>query len=264
MAIGLMADGRLRLEIFMAPTKHDNKEPKPLTLKEKNVLQFLESYMLEHGISPTYQEICDHFGFASYNSVQRYLKQLEAKSYIALPWGNQKRAITLLHPSSSMQEALAEMQSRDVPTPAEVSPEAVSLPLLGRVAAGQPLEAFEHDEFIDVPTSMVKQADKTFALRVQGQSMIEDGILDGDIILVQEQKTARNGEIIVAVVENEATVKRFYMHNKENKQSDSNVHSLGGTKMIELRPANSSMESLWYHPSEVEIRGVVVSLIRQF
>lgn len=240
--------------------------------------------MLENGISPTYQEICDNFGFASYNSVQRYLKQLESKGYITMPWGNQKRAITLLHPSSAMQEALAEMRE-SAPTPVELRPEAVSIALLGRVAAGQPLEAFEHDEFIDVPTSMVKQADKTFALRVQGQSMIEDGILDGDIILVQEQKTARNGEIIVAVVENEATVKRFYMHNKESKhsqammagesvapqglrqepkQSDSNVHALGGTKMIELRPANSSMESLWYHPSEVEIRGVVVSLIRQF
>jgi repressor LexA len=244
----------------MAPAK---TELKPLTLKEKNVLQFLESYMMENGISPTYQEICDNFGFASYNSVQRYLKQLEAKGYITMPWGNQKRAITLIQPSSAMQEALAEMRD-SAPAPVELRPEAVSIALLGRVAAGQPLEAFEHDEFIDVPTSMVKKADQTFALRVQGQSMIEDGILDGDIILVQEQKTARNGEIIVAVVENEATVKRFYMHNKENKTSDSNVHSLGGTKMIELRPANSSMESLWYHPSEVQIRGVVVSLIRQF
>ncbi len=244
-------------------TPKNETEAKPLTLKEKNVLQFLESYLLEHGISPTYQEICGHFGFASYNSVQRYLKQLEAKNYIKLPWGNQKRAITLLHPSSAMQEALVDMQRETSPTPVELRPEAISLPLLGRVAAGQPLEAFEHDEFIDVPISMVKKAEQTFALRVQGQSMIEDGILDGDIILVQEQKSARNGEIIVAVVENEATVKRFYMQTKD-KQSDSNVHALGGNKMIELRPANSSMESLWYHPSEVQIRGVVVSLIRQF
>jgi repressor LexA len=244
-------------------TPKNETEVKPLTLKEKNVLQFLESYLLENAISPTYQEICDHFGFASYNSVQRYLKQLEAKNYIKLPWGNQKRAITLLHSSSAMQEALVDMQRDTSPTPVELRPEAVSLPLLGRVAAGQPLEAFEHDEFIDVPTSMVKKAEQTFALRVQGQSMIEDGILDGDVILVQEQKTARNGEIIVAVVENEATVKRFYMQQNKEK-SDSNVHALGGNKMIELRPANSSMESLWYHPSEVQIRGVVVSLIRQF
>lgn len=245
-------------------TMKNETEAKPLTLKEKNVLQFLESYLLENGISPTYQEICDHFGFASYNSVQRYLKQLEAKNYIKLPWGNQKRAITLLHSSSAMQEALVDMQRDTSPTPVELRPEAISLPLLGRVAAGQPLEAFEHDEFIDVPTSMVKKADQTFALRVQGQSMIEDGILDGDVILVQEQKTARNGEIIVAVVENEATVKRFYMQQNKEKSDNSNVHELGGNKMIELRPANSSMESLWYHPSEVQIRGVVVSLIRQF
>src|ERR1700744_5964869 len=101
-----------------------------LTLKERNVLLFLESYMLEHGISPSYQEICQHFGFASYNSVQRYLKQLEEKGYIALPGGNQKRAISLLKPASSLQESIEGMQ-KDQPSvvalETPLQPEAVSI-----------------------------------------------------------------------------------------------------------------------------------------
>ena len=235
--------------------------PRPLTLKEKNVLEFLESYMRENGISPTYQEICQNFGFASFNSVQRYLKQLEEKGYIHNPGGNQKRALTLLRPASSVQETVEEFTRtyggnvasnesvRNV-TPALHRPgEVFNLPLLGRVAAGAPIEAYEHDEFIDVPASLVRHADRTYALRVQGQSMIEDGIFDGDVILVQRQSRASNGEIVVAMVGEEATVKRFYK---------------GINKMIELRPANSKMSSLWFNPDEVQIRGIVVGLIRKF
>src|SRR5262245_45993194 len=85
--------------------------PRPLSPKEKNVLEFLELYIREQGISPTYQEICKHFGFASFNSVQRYLKQLEAKGYIQLPWANQKRAITLLKPASALQSAIEDFQA---------------------------------------------------------------------------------------------------------------------------------------------------------
>ena len=242
-----------------------------LTLKEKNVLTFLETYMLEHGISPSYQEICKNFGFASYNSVQRYLKQLEAKGYISLPWGNQKRAITLLKPASSFQDSLGDMQKDNVvPLERPLAPEALSIQLMGRVAAGSPIEAYEHDEYIDVPTSLVRHADRTYALRVQGQSMIEDGIFDNDIILVQKQPQASNGEIVVAVVENEATVKRFYSHTgdprEDKKTTAKKVVNLGSAsqKWIELRPANSSMQSLWYQAQEVQIRGVVVGLIRQF
>jgi repressor LexA len=236
--------------------------PRPLSLKEKSVLEFLESYTRESGISPTYQEICKHFGFASFNSVQRYLKQLEAKGYIQLPWANQKRAITILKPASSVQETLGSRQPIDSLMPAIVPSENFSIPLLGRVAAGSPIEALEHDEFIDVPASLVRHADRTYALRVQGQSMIDDGILDGDVILVQRQSTASNGEIVVAVVGDEATVKRFYLHRDDTRSREKTVAMNG--KMIELRPANSTMSSMWFPPNEVQIRGIVVGLIRKF
>jgi repressor LexA len=263
--------------------------PLPLSLKEKNVLEFLEQYLSQKGVSPTYQEICQHFGFASYNSVQRYLKQLEAKGYIRLPWANQKRAITLLHPASSLQSAVLGVRSseddgtpspRESLTPALMPAESLSLPLLGRVAAGAPIEAVEHDEFIEVPASLVRHADRTYALRVQGQSMIDDGILDGDVILVQRQNTASNGEIVVAMIGEEATVKRFYSHrgakNVPPEAIESLFERLGAgeddgegqdraiDKLIELRPANSSMSPMWFDPSEVQVRGVVVGLIRRF
>jgi repressor LexA len=266
--------------------------PLPLSLKEKNVLEFLEQYLAHKGVSPTYQEICRHFGFASYNSVQRYLKQLEVKGYIRLPWANQKRAITLLHPASTLQSAVLGSRSSDdddesVPreslTPAILPTEALSLPLLGRVAAGAPIEAVEHDEFIEVPASLVRHADRTYALRVQGQSMIDDGILDGDVILVQRQNTASNGEIVVAMIGEEATVKRFYSHRGAKNVPPEAIEAVfermglntgddddgGGQdravdRLIELRPANSTMSPMWFDPSEIQVRGVVVGLIRRF
>lgn len=242
--------------------RNDDGAPTPLTPKEKVVLEFLEGYARLNGMAPTYQEICSHFGFASFNSAQRYLKQLEAKHYIALGGGNQKRAIRLLRSSSAYQEVVEERERAAVPmaSSGEPAPEAVQLPLLGRVAAGAPLEAYENDEFIDVPASLVKSPDRTFALRVRGRSMIDDGILDGDVILVQRQSQAHNGEIVVAVVESdrgqeEATVKRFYIHKSDDRQQ---------RPKVELRPANSEMTSIWCDPRAVQIRGVVVGLIRKF
>jgi repressor LexA len=266
-------------------------QPQPLSLKEKGVLEFLESYIASQGVSPTYQEICQHFGFASFNSVQRYLKQLESKGYIQLPWSNQKRAITILHTASTKKNDLLQKSPESL-LPAILPSESLSLPLLGRVAAGAPIEALEDDEFIDVPASLVRKPDRTYALRVQGQSMIEDGIFDGDVILVQRQDSAQNGEIVVAVVNEEATVKRFHSHRDvkavpakaldallerlslegEGDGDGVDADSAAGrnranqmiARMIELRPANSSMSSMWYDSREVEIRGVVVGLIRRF
>jgi repressor LexA len=247
----------------------------PLTPKEKTVLEFLEMYARHNGFAPTYQEICKHFGFASFNSAQRYLKQLEAKEYISLGGGNQKRAISLLQSASAYQEQIEDRTSSrsgdtsSVTTSNRSSSENLfQIPMLGRVAAGAPLEAYDHDEFIDVPASLMKNPDRTYALRVQGQSMIEDGIFEGDVILVQRQSQAENGEIVVAVVPSdvgteEATVKRFYWHKKSGEASTP-VKLAKPAKKIELRPANSTMTSFWYDPGEVQIRGIVVGLIRKF
>lgn len=252
--------------------------PLPLTEKEKAVLSFLEQELTQNGVSPSYQEIKDHFGFASFNSVQNYLKQLTAKGYVQIA-NNQKRGIQILHASNAMQLAAqqlvqAKTQSKDqstiqlanpgssrrslLTTPSERE-EVLTLPLLGKVAAGSPIEAFEHDEYVQVPPSLVRNASKSYALKVSGASMIEDGIFDGDLILVQRQESATNGEIVIASIENESTVKRFFLTN--NSEQDNRKDN---RKIIELRPANSTMKSMWYSPDQVQIQGVVVGLIRKF
>ena len=244
------------------PTHSEIKEssPLPLTEKEKKVLEFIESFFAHKGFSPSFTEIKDHFGFASYNSVQRYIKQLQVKNYLSVPGGNSKRAISLIHPSNALQRSVLSQNnitqkpfvnpaSQD--TPAAFAAESLSLLLLGSVAAGVPIEKFNHDEFVEVPRSFVRNSQRSFALRVEGQSMIEDGIFDQDIIVVQKQENASNGEIVVANVDNESTVKRFYLH-KEKKFP------------VELRPANSRMDSFWYQPEQVRIEGIVVGLLRTY
>lgn len=226
------------------------------------VLEFIESQQAQTGVSPSYQEIKDHFGFASFNSVQNYLKQLTNKGYIQIA-NNQKRAIQILNSSQAVQQIVQSKVSPSKAGPSRASllqtpsgrEEVLALPLLGHVAAGSPIEAFEHDEFIQVPPSMVRNPSKSYALKVKGQSMIDDGIFDGDIILVQKQASASNGEIVVASIDNESTVKRFFLKPDPDETN---------SKVVELRPANPSMESMWYAPDRVNIQGVVVALIRRF
>lgn len=264
----------------MSKTDHDVLLP--LTAKEKAVLEFIEDYLQGHGIAPSYQEIRERFGLASFNSVQRYLQQLQKKKYIYVPGGNLKRAITLLHSSNEIQSSLSQgmvprlksnhplltQSMKETPLGHSLAAESLSLPLLGRVAAGRPIEAMEHDEFIAVPASSIRYPDRSYALRVEGQSMVEDGILDGDIIFVQSQETAKNGDTVVAMVNNQATVKRFYLHsaNKENLfvHTYPQGHTQGQNAPIELRPANSSMSSMWFQPDQVSIKGLVVGLLRRY
>lgn len=241
----------------MSIQKNSAKKPSsplpPLTEKEKSVLVFIETTQANSGISPSYQEIRDHFGFASFNSVQNYLKQLTQKGYIEI-LANQKRAISILHPSVSVQNHVHQLRADVALNKATANEEVLTLPLLGKVAAGRPLESFSHDEFIDVPPSMIRNPEKTYALKVSGDSMIEDGIHDGDVILVQKQGSATNGEVVVASIENESTVKRYFMR----------PHPDSREKMVELRPANASLNSMWFLPDRVDIQGVLVGLIRKF
>lgn len=271
----------------MAP----KKKPLPLSLKELRVMEFIEQFLQDQGVAPTYQEIKEHFGFASFNSVQRYLKQLQDKNYIYIPGGNQKRALQIMNSSKSLLSQAERMVAmpgiltnqnpspshpkKEAPLPSSrpvfagepMSPpqaESLSLPLLGRVAAGVPIEAFTDNEFIDVPAALIRNPSKSFALIVQGQSMIEDGIFDGDVIFVQKQSYANNGETVVAMVNNQATVKRFYLHRSKDVHNNPQSPAHPSSQQVELRPANSSMESMWYSPPQVDIQGIVVGLIRRF
>ncbi len=230
--------------------------PKPLTPKEKTVLHFIEEQIMSSGVSPSYQEIRENFGFSSFNSVQNYLKQLRDKGYIS--WNqNQKRSLEVLHSSEKIRNDLKLTQSGPRQAPLlQASDEVLALPFLGKVAAGIPLERVESGETIPVLRSFVRDASKTFVLKVEGDSMIDEGILDGDLILVQSQPSAKNGDLVVATVEDESTVKRYYLR----------PYPYGELKemMVELRPSNPKMNSLWYSPEEVSVRGLVTGLIRNY
>jgi len=233
-----------------------------LTAKERSVLLFIETELLTKGISPSYQEICDHFGFASFNSVQNYLKQLAHKGYVSIQQ-NQKRAIQLLHSAEDFHKELVERLQVAAEPSHQPSHEhshehlrVLPIPFLGRVAAGQPIERISENEFIEIPINLVKNTRDLFALKAEGDSMIEEGIFDGDTLVIQSQKSARDGDLVVASIDQEASVKRFFY--KPNPQQP----ECG--KQIELRPANSKLRSMWYSPSQIEIKGLVKALLRSY
>jgi len=198
-----------------------------LTEKQKAFLGYISRYLDDWGRSPSFEEICSHFGFTSYNTVTTYLKALEQKGYIRLPnKKNQKRAIEVISPVETRR---------------------LEFPLLGRVAAGKPIEAVEEAGVIEVPPSMTGQGDH-FVLQVRGDSMKEDGILGGDFIVVRKQPTAENGQTVVALINNEATVKKYY------KQKN----------YVELRPSHADMESILIKEGDLRIAGRVVGVMRHY
>lgn len=196
-----------------------------LTKKQKDVLDYITEFKREKGFAPTQKEIQAHFGFKSLGSVQDYIKYLKDGGYLNSE-SNSVRGLTPAHMSSQGTE---------------------EIPLLGSIAAGVPIEAIENTDTIAVPMSMLKKGTH-YALKVKGESMIEEGILSGDIAIIRHQEQADNGQIVVAVVENETTLKRLY---KKAKQ-------------VELHPANSSMKPIIIKDRECEIRGVLVGLLRVY
>ncbi len=199
-----------------------------LTHRQKEVYTFLKGYIQQHGVAPTYEEIRRHFGFRSYNAVFKHIKQLEARGYLISGGQNRKQAFRLTEPLTAAASA-------------------TQLPLLGQVAAGAPIEALEDRDTVDVPESFLGTGEH-FALRIRGDSMVDDGIHDGDLIIVRKQEQAENGQTVVALIDNEATVKRFYRK--------------GST--VELHPANPNMGPLVLGAEKVVIQGVVAGLLRKY
>jgi len=198
-----------------------------LTEKQKEVLGYISRHIEEWGQSPSFEEICSHFGFNSYNTVTTYLRILERKGYIRLPRKkNQKRAIKVISP---------------------VEIRRFECPLLGKVAGGKPIEAVEDVSAIEVPPSMIGSGDY-FVLQVNGNSMKEDGILSGDFVVIRKQPTVENGETVVALINNEATVKKYYKRRGH----------------VELRPAHRGMESIRVKKGDLRIEGKVVGVIRHY
>lgn len=171
---------------------------KDLTKRQEEILNFIKEYIVSHGYPPTIREICKAMGVSSPATVHAHLNNLESKGFIKKE-DTKNRAIELLVPN--------EFDIKD--------PEVIEVPLLGKITAGSPIEAIEQpNEFFSLPAYLIPRNKEVFTLLVSGTSMINAGILDGDIVIVEKRNTARNGEIVVAMTdENEVTLKTFYKEN---------------------------------------------------
>ena len=199
-----------------------------LTRRQKQILDFVGRHIERRGYAPTLEEIGEHFGLSSLATVHKHLTNLQKKGLIKRDW-NRSRALEL------------------VPTAVKV--QAVELPLLGRVAAGSPIEAITSMETIFVPESMVGRQE-TYVLQVKGDSMIEEQIRDGDYVIVENRQSARDGEMVIALLDGEnATLKKLYRE--------------GGGR-VRLQPANAALSPIYVDQSRLRIQGVVIGVLRKY
>lgn len=199
-----------------------------LTKRQREILDYLTGYIDEHGYAPSFEEIASAMGYASLATVHEHLSNLERKGAIRRAF-NESRGI--------------EVVTRGRPSGV------VDLPLLGTVAAGQPIEAVEVQDTLAVPEAMLPAAGNHFVLRVSGDSMIDEQIRDGDYVIVEDRKSAENGEMVIALVGGmEVTLKKFYRENGK----------------IRLQPANPAMQPIVVDANQVQVQGVVVGVMRKY
>lgn len=218
----------------------------PISKKQEEILEFLKKEILEKGFPPSVREICEAVGLKSTSSVHAHLESLEKNGYIRKD-ATKPRAIEIL--DDQFNSKRRNQYIHDASLDMENSSEYQNVPVIGNVAAGQPLLAVEQVEsYFPVPVNKLPNA-PTFMLRVKGESMINAGILDGDFVLVKQTKNAYNGDMIVALVDDSATVKTYY-------------HEDG---YIRLQPQNDHMDPIIVTPDQYfEVLGQVIGVMRFF
>jgi repressor LexA len=201
----------------------------PLTKRQREILNYLATYSEQNGYAPSFEEIAESFNYSSLATVHEHLSNLERKGYIKRAY-NESRAIEIL--------------------PSEATPRALELPILGSVAAGQPIEATEHGDTMTVPDSFIRRGGNHYVLRVRGNSMIDEQIRDGDFVVINERRSADNGEMVIALMNgSSATVKKFY------RERDGRIR---------LQPANETMAPMYVHENDISIQGIVVGVLRRY
>ncbi|HXV37259.1 MAG TPA: transcriptional repressor LexA [Myxococcota bacterium] len=198
-----------------------------LTRRQREIYDYICRFVADHGYSPSLEEIGAHFQLSSVATVHKHVQHLVDKRFLRKAW-NRSRSVEPVSPPDARS---------------------VSLPLLGLVAAGAPLEAVEVEETLEVPAALVPRSGASFALRVRGNSMIDEQIRDGDYVVVESRSEARDGETVVALIRGEeATLKKFYRRGAS----------------VRLQPANAAMDEIVVPADEVEVRGVVCGLVRRY
>lgn len=215
-----------------------------LTQRQFRVLAFLDSFVRRNGYCPSFDEVRKALGLASLATVHKHMNTLQRKGYIRRD-PNRSRSIEVIDRRPMIEADALSAQGANDPGPMA---RAESLPLLGRIAAGRPVEAFANREALSLQEFTGNR--NVYVLQVKGDSMIEDHICDGDYVVVENTSGADNGDTVVALVEgNEATLKRFY------RERDGRLR---------LQPANSSMAPIFMEPGELEVQGRVIGVLRKY
>jgi repressor LexA len=216
-----------------------------LTRKQHDLLSYIHERLGETGVSPSFEEMKDALDLKSKSGVHRLISALEERGFLRrLP--NRARALEILK-MPDVKVGIAATPRPLVP-PAAANDQVVELPLHGRIAAGMPIEALEGQSSLPVPAALLGPGEH-YALEVAGDSMVEEGILDGDYALIRKTETARDGEIVVALInEEEATLKTFRREGS----------------MVRLDPANRNYDAQRYRPEQVRIQGRLAGLLRRY
>ena len=204
-----------------------------ITRRQHEVYDFISRFVAEHGYSPSFEEIGNGLDLNSLATVHKHITNLEKKGLLTRDY-NRSRSIDLLPPKGRLKQAMSVNTG-------------LVLPLLGRIAAGQPIEAVQSNETISLADFV--RSKEVFVLEVRGDSMQDEAILDGDYVMVEKLKTAHNGDIVVALVDqNDATLKRFY------REGDN----------IRLQPSNATMKPIIVPAASVEVQGRVIGVLRKY
>ncbi|HEY3739883.1 MAG TPA: transcriptional repressor LexA [Bryobacteraceae bacterium] len=213
----------------------------PLTKRQKEVMEFITEFVRENGYSPSYEELAGGLKLASVATVHKHISSLETKQYLNRAY-NQSRSLQVTNRYLQEQKRMEAPPQRS-----GGSYEPAEIPLLGRIAAGAPIESVPTDASLKFSDFTGNEG--TFALEVRGDSMVEDHICSGDYVLIERTDSVRNGEIVVALVDGaETTLKRYYDE--------------GGR--VRLQPANSEMKPIYVDKSQLEIQGKVLAVLRKY
>jgi repressor LexA len=222
-----------------------------LTRKQHELICFIEDRLAETGISPSFEEMKEALGLKSKSGVHRLISALEERGFLKrLP--NRARALEVVRNpergAKTAQDNVVAFPPRAAPRPAPVANDIIELPLHGRIAAGVPIEAFEDSAQLAVPAALLGPGDH-YALEVSGDSMVEAGILNGDYALVQRSETARDGEIVVALVDGQDATLKYFRRDGRN---------------VRLDPANGAYEPQVYEAHRVMVQGRLAGLLRRY
>src|SRR5882762_7550470 len=212
-----------------------HNSPMAITRRQRELYDFISRFVAEKGYSPSFEEIAEGLGLSSLATVHKHVSNLEKKGLLTRDY-NRSRSIDLVAPKGKLKQSMAVNTG-------------LVLPVVGRIAAGRPIEAMEQRDANTISLADFVRSKEVFVLEVRGESMQDEHILDGDYVLVEKSKTAHNGDIVVALVDTtDATLKRFY------REGDN----------IRLQPSNANMKPIIVPAASVEVQGRVIGVLRKY